>query len=135
LHGIVSNVHAISLVSLVRFTTTHWNALHTIASIGLYIHENIYETPLSAANRPNWGQNRMRYKRVNIFFLWGYLRQKIRERNPEDDPQLRRAITEIFSTTTPKKCAFTCRMVYNRLLKCVANNNRCIPQAIVSCIQ
>jgi len=61
------------------------------------------------------------------FFLWGYLNQKIRGRNPEDVPQLRTAITEIFRTITPEMCASACRNVYDRLLRCVANNGECIP--------
>jgi len=61
------------------------------------------------------------------FFLWGYIKQKIKERNPEDVPQLRTAITEIFRIITPEMCASACRNVNDRLLRCVANNGGCIP--------
>jgi len=49
-------------------------------------------------------------------------KQKIRERNPADMPELRAVITEICGAITQEMCTSACRSVYDRLLRCFANN-------------
>jgi len=49
-------------------------------------------------------------------------KKKIRERNPADVPELRAAITEICGAITQEMCISACRSVYDRLLRCSANN-------------
>jgi len=82
-------------------------------------------------NWPSYGlicDNEIHRSRKSLFSRKLFSRKwKIKERNPEDVPKLRTAITtEIFRTITPEMCASACRNVNNRLLRCVANNDGCI---------
>jgi len=73
-------------------------------------------------------ENEIHRSRKSLFSWKLFLTKwKIRERNPEDIPQLRTAKTENLRTITFEMCASACRNVKNCLLRCVVNNYGCIP--------